>query len=288
MQYCSSLAPCSKIFVSYPELPASAATPIIHTSLTSLTRYEGCSYDNRVCDSRDAVTNVQAAEEWMRTDYPVNHSFTCFFDPLLHEDVVVDKDILKSDISHSLVWPICLLFFGSLLVLGSSKTAQNCCESGCTAICFPFKLLAACFARLKANCETDRTHTAASANSRSRRRGRSRGRSNSDSDSENNSSSSDSENASSVELQQRRRRAVAASDATGEVPPMYAEGDRPPSPDPVGFFSTDDGGGEDSLSSLSSMLHVLDSPPAAELPSFEEISSEGLPPAYGSLEVGCL
>ena len=81
MQYCNALAPCSKVFITYPELAETSAPPLIHTSLTTLTRYEGCSYDNRACDSFNFDLNVVAAQEWMAANYPVNLSFPCFYDP---------------------------------------------------------------------------------------------------------------------------------------------------------------------------------------------------------------
>ena len=156
-RHCASATPCSKVYVDYPELPHDEPHPILHTSLTTLTRYQGCSFDNRNCAGKSMESNTIIAKLWLAQKYPVNMSFACFYDPKEPEDVVLERDIKTGDIAHALVWPLILLVIGGLLCVGSSEATQNICGMCCVAVMLPCIGLAACYSKIKKKFEESRT-----------------------------------------------------------------------------------------------------------------------------------
>ena len=163
--------------------------------------------------------------------------------------MVVERDIVKADIAHALVWPICLLLFGSLIILGSSPTAQKCCEDISAALCCPLKYAANCITRAKESsfCSgAERTHAANNRGGDNRRGMRDRdgnvvedqprrsrfrmlffgGGTNTRDRVQDGDDSDDDDDDERQRAEESRRRAAAAADAAGEVAPMYDEGDR--------------------------------------------------------------
>eukprot|EP00038_Savillea_parva_P006000 m.161085 g.161085 ORF g.161085 m.161085 type:complete len:347 (+) comp12033_c0_seq1:437-1477(+) len=118
--YCQAQSPCVRIFAKATALGGEHMT---HASLSSYEQFPMCSMDNRQCATLTTAGNIQAAEAYVATNFPINVSKPCWHNG---NTIVFDVDIDTTDVLDAITLPVLCVMVGLCLVCVHSASCRAC------------------------------------------------------------------------------------------------------------------------------------------------------------------